>query len=123
MPSVQPFLTNAKRRSLMLETLDDRLKEFFPDDGDAPAKKVRGFDDVELYATLIGDATTCRIMEELLHYGLTLPVQDRPERCDECGRKLQYSMRKKTIMGIRGPVTFEREYAYCRKCRSGFFPC
>jgi uncharacterized protein with PIN domain len=103
--------------------MDARLKEIWPDGGKPAPMHIGGFDDVEAYATQVGDAATCQIMEDLLQYALNLPIEHRPERCEKCGRKLQYSRKSRTISGIRGPVTFEREYAYCRKCRSGFFPC
>ena len=123
MPAITVPATNSERRRRVLEAMDARLREIWPDGGKPAAKHIGGFDDLEAYATRVGDAATCEIMEDLLQYALSLPIEHRPERCDKCGRKLQYSRKSRTISGIRGPVTFEREYAYCRKCRNGFFPC
>jgi len=123
MPATSVPGINTHRRRRVLDAVEARLKEIWPDDGEAVGTHIGGFDDVEAFATQIGDAATCQIMEDLLQWALSLPVEDRPERCEKCGRKLQYSRKSRTITGIRGPVTFEREYAYCRRCRSGFFPC
>ena len=123
MPAIPVPVINSHRRRRVLDAVEARLEDIWPDDGGPATKHIGSFDDVEAFATQIGDATTCQIMEDLLQWALSLPVEHRPERCDTCGRKLQYSRKQRTITGIRGPVTFEREYAYCRKCRSGFFPC
>jgi len=123
MPAISVPVTNGYRRRQLLNAMEARLKEIWPDDGKPAAKQIGSFDDVEAFATRVGDAATCQIMEDLLKWALNLPIEDRPERCDKCGRKLQYSRKRRTITGIRGPVTFEREYAYCRGCRNGFFPC
>jgi uncharacterized protein with PIN domain len=53
---------------------------------------------------------------------LELEGADKPGRCEQCGRRLQYSRKTKTTETIRGPVRIERDYAYCRGCRRGFFP-
>lgn len=122
MPVATPAVTNAERRAVLLARFEERLREVWPEE--TPGRRVpfADFNELEAKATVLGDETPRRIMESVLAAALDLPVSERPERCAECGRKLQYSRKAKTTDTIRGPVRAERDYAYCRGCRRGFFP-
>jgi len=113
-----PTITNAQRRAMLLADFEARLREVWPDD----ALPARNFDDLEAAATRAGDELAQKLMEATLKQAMHLPAAATPKRCPDCGRALQYSKRKRTVSTIRGPVAFERDHAYCRACRKGFFP-
>ena len=50
----------------------------------------------------------------------------RPARavvCEACGKKMQHKgTRQKWVMTQVGEVQIEREYYYCERCGTGFFP-
>lgn len=91
-------------------------------DGPPARKAFANFDELEATATRTGDSLTQDMMNEALKAALELPSGERPEACPDCGRALQWSRKPRSIATIRGPVTLEREYAYCRACRKGVFP-
>ena len=127
MPESARILTNAQRRAVLVARFEEKLREVWPDGGpdggpDESGVPFADFNELESAATTLGDETMRRVMESALESALDLPAADRPERCDDCGRKLQYSRKMKTTATIRGPVTAERDYAYCRACSRGFFP-
>lgn len=122
MSSTTAAATNAQRRAVLLARFEERLREIWPDETAGPRVPFADFNDLEAKATILGDETTRHVMESALATAMDLPAAERPERCDECGRKLQYSRKPKTTETIRGPVRVERDYAYCRGCRRGFFP-
>ena len=124
--SVQPPVqnpNNAQRRAMILAQVEAKLKELWPDE--KPSGQQRTFADIdalEAIATRNGDTLSRALMEEGLREALNLSGRDRPTHCEKCGRKLQWSRRKHGLQTIRGPVTIERDYAYCRACECGFFP-
>lgn len=122
MPSTTEAVTNAQRRAVLLARFEERLRELWPDETAGRRVPFADFNDLEAKATILGDETTRRIMESALATAMDLPASELPERCAECGRKLQYSRKPKITETIRGPVRAERDYAYCRGCRRGFFP-
>jgi Pyruvate/2-oxoacid:ferredoxin oxidoreductase delta subunit len=115
-------MTNAERRAVLLARFEERLRELWPDEAAGRRVPFADFNDLEAKATILGDETTRRIMESALATAMDLPASELPERCTECGRKLQYSRKPKITETIRGPVRAERDYAYCRGCRRGFSP-
>jgi len=123
MPESAPVVTNAQRRAVLVARFEEKLGEMWPDGGgDKSGVPFADFNDLESAATTLADETMRRVMESVLESALDLPAADRPHRCGDCGRKLQYSRKMKTTATIRGPVTAERDYAYCRACSRGFFP-
>jgi hypothetical protein len=118
-----PVLTNAQRRAALVTRFEQRVREIWPDE--SPGKRrvpFCDFNELEAAATTLGDETMRGVMESALDATLDLPAGDMPVQCPDCGRKLQYSRKAKTTATIRGPVTAERDYAYCRACCKGFFP-
>jgi len=111
-------MTNAQRRAKLLADFEARIREVWPDD-ELPAAN---FNDLEAVATRAGDELAQRLMQETLARAMELPAARKPENCPSCGRALQYSKKKRSVGTIRGAVAFERDYAYCRGCRKGFFP-
>ena len=122
MSSATASMANAQRRAILVARFEERLRELWPDEPGAGRIPFADFNDLEAKATVFGDATMRGLMESALKMALELPAAQRPERCSECGRKLQYSRKPKTTQTVRGPVRVERDYAYCRGCRRGFFP-
>jgi len=55
-----------------------------------------------------------------------LAANPRPARvvvCETCGKKMQHKgTRQKWVMTQVGEVQIEREYYYCERCSTGFFP-
>lgn len=118
-----PVVTNAQRRAVLVASFEEKLREMWPDEGpDKRGVPFADFNELESAATTLGDETMRRVMESALESALDLHAADRPERCPDCDHKLQYSRKAKTTATIRGPVTAERDYAYCRACSRGFFP-
>lgn len=115
-------LTNAERRARVLARFEERLRELWPDETGGRRVPFADFNDLEAKATAFGDETMRGLMESALQMALDLPAAERPELCPECGRRLQYSRKPRTTETVRGPVRVERDYAYCRGCRRGFFP-
>ncbi len=114
----EPTMTNAQRRAKLVADFEARIREIWPDE-ELPA---RDFDELEAVAARAGDELARRLMEETLARAMELPVRKKPGNCPTCGRALQYSKKKRSVGTIRGAVGFERDYAYCRACRKGFFP-
>lgn len=52
------------------------------------------------------------------------PEKSTPKRCPWCGRRVPVKARKRkrTVTSLAGPVSFERNYHYCRHCERGFYP-
>ena len=115
-------MTNAQRRAVLVARFEERLRELWPDEAAGRRVPFADFNDLEAKATVLGDETTRRVMEAVLATAMDSPTSKRPERCARCGRKLQYSRKPKTTATVRGPVRVERDHAYCRACREGFFP-
>ncbi len=69
-------------------------------------------------SSLCGGATALKILFEQL--GEALP----PPECASCGKLmcLHGARKKKAWLTRLGRVEVERNYYYCRSCRSGFFP-
>jgi hypothetical protein len=122
MPAATASMTNAQRRAILVARFEERLRGIWPDEPSGRRVPFADFNDLEAKATVLGDETTRRVMEAVLATAMDIPTRDRPERCSECGRKLQYSRKPKTTETVRGPVKVERDHAYCRACRKGFFP-
>jgi len=122
MPSITASITNAQRRAVLVARFEKRLRELWPDETPGGRVPFSDFNDLELKATVVGDEMTRETMESALDEAMELEAAEKPGRCEQCGRKLQYSRKTKTTETIRGPVRVERDYAYCRGCRRGFFP-
>ena len=116
MSASAPAASNAERRAQILALFEARLRDVWPDDG-LPA---RNFNDLEAIATRTGDGIAQELMNATLRQALELPASARPEHCPKCGTTLQWSKKPRTVVTIRGPVTFERDYGHCRECRKGF---
>jgi len=118
--------TNAEARARILARMEERLKRVYPDDAPMPTRAPRtrfaSFDDLEASAVRTGDAVMQDIIEIELRRALLLDDDELPERCGKCGRKLQHSVKSRTVATIRGPTTFELDHMYCRSCRKGFSP-
>ena len=119
-------MTNAEVRARIMSRLEARLKKAFPDDapprGCFPRTRFASFDDLEAAAVRTGDGLMQDIVEAELARALLMEPEELPEKCETCGRRLQHSVKPRTIKTIRGPTTFELDHVYCRKCRKGFFP-
>ena len=52
------------------------------------------------------------------------PEKPTAKRCPWCGRRVPVKApkRPRTVQSLAGPVTFERNYHYCRHCERGFYP-
>lgn len=122
MSAATHLMTNAQRRAVLVARFEERLRELWPDEPCGRRIPFADFNDLEAKATVLGDETTRRVMEAALETAMDIPAPGRPERCARCGRKLQYSRKPKTTQTVRGPVRVERDHAYCRACREGFFP-
>ena len=130
MPSITTSMTNAQRRAVLVARFEERLRELWPDETPGGRVPFSDFNDLELKATVLGDGMTRETMQSALEEAMELEAAEKPERCERCGKKLQYSRKTKTTETIRGPVRAERDYqerpgstgAYCRGCRRGFFP-
>jgi len=119
-------MTNAEVRTRIMARLEARLKKAFPDDAPPPdvfpRTRFASFDDLEAAAVRTGDGLMQDIVEAELARALLMEHEELPERCETCGRRLQHSVKPRTVETIRGATTFELDHVYCRKCRKGFFP-
>ncbi|MFC1611644.1 UPF0236 family transposase-like protein [Myxococcota bacterium] len=52
------------------------------------------------------------------------PENPTAKRCPWCGRRVPVKTlkRPRTVRSLAGPITFERNYHYCRHCQRGFYP-
>ena len=123
MPATPTVITsNAHRRALILTQVEAKLQEIWPDKLPKGQRTFTDFDALEAVATRAGDSLAQTLIEESLREVMPLLVEERPEHCAECGRKLQWSEKAYGLQTIRGPVQLKRAYGYCRACQRGFFP-
>jgi hypothetical protein len=52
------------------------------------------------------------------------PEKPTAKACPKCGRRIPVKARdrERTVRSLSGPVTFKRNYHYCKKCEYGFYP-
>jgi hypothetical protein len=52
------------------------------------------------------------------------PEKPTPKACPKCGKRTPVKARdrERTVRTLSGPVTFKRNYHYCERCKSGFYP-
>jgi hypothetical protein len=85
------------------------------------------FEEREERACELGDALTCRLLEEHLA-AEEMADPDEAVDCPFCGRPApcpapaEVEWEKREVLARRGPVEFERAAGYCKSCRRVFFP-
>lgn len=52
------------------------------------------------------------------------PEKPTPKSCPRCGKRtpLKARDRERTVRSLSGPITFKRNYHYCKGCKRGFYP-
>jgi hypothetical protein len=52
------------------------------------------------------------------------PEKPTAKACPRCGKRIPVKARdrERTVRSLSGPVTFKRNYHYCKKCEYGFYP-
>jgi hypothetical protein len=89
---------------------------------EAESNPLRNMTEMELAGEAIGE----RFKEEVLRSRiLRMPVEDNtPKSCPLCGRlvPVKAQRKKRSLRALSGAIRFERNYHYCKHCRSGFYP-
>lgn len=52
------------------------------------------------------------------------PEKPTPKACPRCGKRTPVKARdrERTVRSLSGPITFKRNYHYCKGCKYGFYP-
>jgi hypothetical protein len=52
------------------------------------------------------------------------PEKPTPKTCPRCGKRTPVKARdrERTVRSLSGPITFKRNYHYCKGCKYGFYP-
>jgi hypothetical protein len=85
------------------------------------------FEEREVRACELGDALTCRLLEEHLSAD-EMADPDHDVDCPICGRPVpcqspeEVELEKRQVQTRRGTVEFERAARRCPPCRRVFFP-
>jgi len=88
--------------------------------GQNQVEQARTLDEIEQAALKAGQQVKASVLAGLVANMPRIPVGDT---CPQCGGKLKdKGQRTKWVLTQAGEVQVERNYYYCERCKTGFFP-
>jgi hypothetical protein len=88
--------------------------------GQDERRQPRTLNEIEQAAMKAGQQVKAAVLAGLV---ANRPATGGSDRCGQCGGKLKYKgKRRKWVLTQAGEVQLERDYDYCERCKTGFFP-
>jgi hypothetical protein len=122
-----PRITAKELKARRQDFLEEAGKAFDQMLGSDGQNGLVTFEEREDRACELGDALTCRLLEEHLAADETADPNEQVD-CPLCGRAApceapeEVEMEKRRVQTRRGAVEFERAARRCNHCRRVFFP-